>query len=200
MPSLTASASLAGADVRTVKHCPPFIDAMQAGILFPLATDVVMEDGELSWDWNLPPHPESRMTRSPVGVHVPEQAAGMPGAGPTTFVVKFTNFWTVTLPEGWSMLFTHPLNRLDLPFRTLSGMVSADQWTAGFVHFPAIWTDHGFEGVIDAGTPVAQAFPVPRESLDIGFGVMNETELGAHLDVQAKLQDIEGVYRKGYRR
>ena len=124
----------------------------------------------------------------------------MPSLGSRTLLVKFTNFWTVALPEGWSMLFTHPLNRLDLPFRTLSGMVSADRWTAGFVHLPAIWTDEAFEGVLEAGTPVAQAFPVPRESLDLGFDIMDEAELDAHLAVQSELQDIEGVYRKNYRR
>ena len=200
MPSHAVSSTLAGAEVRTVKQCPPFIDAMQGGILFPLATDLTVKDSEFAWSWNLPPHPDSRMTRSPIGVHVPEQAEGMPGTGSTTFVVKFTNFWTVTLPEGWSMLFTHPLNRLDLPFRTLSGMVSADQWTTGFVHFPAIWTDEAFDGVLEAGTPVAQAFPVPRETLDLDFGVMDQAALADHLAVQDKLQDVEGVYRKDYRR
>ncbi len=200
MPSHATSGTLAGGKVRTVKKCPPFIDAMQSGILFPLATDLAFKDGEFSWDWDLPPHPEGRMTRSPIGVHVPEQAADVPGVDPSTFIVKFTNFWTVALPEGWSMLFTHPLNRLDLPFRTLSGLVSADQWTTGFVHFPAIWTDPAFEGRLEAGTPVAQAFPVLRENLDLMFGNMDEAGLKAHLDLQDDLQALEGVYRRHYRR
>lgn len=37
-----------------MKHCPPFLDAMQAGILFPLAADLTFENGEFSWDWDLP--------------------------------------------------------------------------------------------------------------------------------------------------
>ena len=37
---------------------------------------------------------------------------------------------------GWSILFTHPLNRDDLPFRTLSGIVDCDRFGAGLVHFP----------------------------------------------------------------
>jgi hypothetical protein len=200
MPSHARSGTLSSAEVRTVKQCPPFIDAMKSGILFPLATDLTVKDGEFTWKWDLPPHPDSRMTRSPIGVHVPEQAAGVPGIGSRTFLVKFTNFWTVSLPEGWSMLFTHPLNRLDLPFRTLSGMVSADQWTAGFVHFPAVWTDESFEGVLEAGTPIAQAFPVPRGSLNLDVDVMDQEALDDHLAVQDKLQDVEGVYRKDYRR
>ena len=76
MPSQAKSDTLAGAEVRTVKQCPPFIDAMQSGILFPLAADLPVKDGEFSWNWDLPAHAESSMTRSPIGVHVPEQAAG----------------------------------------------------------------------------------------------------------------------------
>ncbi len=38
----------------TVKKCPPFIDAMTYGFLIPLATDLEVRDGELSWDFELP--------------------------------------------------------------------------------------------------------------------------------------------------
>ena len=200
MPGHATSGTLAGAEVRTVKQCPPFIDAMQGGILFPLAADLTIKDREFTWNWDLPPHPDGRMTRSPIGVHVPEQATGVPGIDPSAHVIKFTNFWTVSLPEGWSMLFTHPLNRLDLPFRTLSGMVSADKWTAGFVHFPAIWTDPDFDGKLEAGTPVAQGFPVPRDALDLSFEAMGAANLKQHLAVQDSLQEDAGLYRKTFRR
>lgn len=201
MPAEESAALLGGAAVRTVKQCPPFIDAMQHGLLFPLAADVTVADGELAWDWDLPPHPQARPTRAPIGVHLPEQAAGVPGAaGSGQFVVKFTNFWTVELPDGWSMLFTHPANRLDLPFRTLSGLVDCDGWRDGLVHFPALWTDMGFRGVLKAGTPVAQGIPVPRESLDLELGEMDEDQLSAHLQVQDALQTEPGAYRKTYRR
>lgn len=201
MPAEQGAELLGGAPVRTVKQCPPFIDAMQAGILFPLAADVTVSGGELAWDWDLPPHLEARPSRSPIGVHLPEQAAGVPGvAGAGQFVVKFTNFWTVDLPEGWAMLFTHPVNRLDLPFRTLTGLVDCDGWRDGLVHFPAIWTDSGFEGVLPAGIPVAQGIPVPRETLELEIGEMDGKALAAHLRVQDALQEEPGTYRKRYRR
>lgn len=201
MPAEEPAVLLGGASVRTVKQCPPFIDAMQTGILFPLAADVTVSGGELAWDWNLPPHSEARPTRAPIGVHLPEQAAGIPGGtGAGQFVVKFTNFWTVALPEGWSMLFTHPVNRLDLPFRTLTGLVDCDGWRDGQVHFPALWTDSGFAGVLPAGTPVAQGIPVPREMLELEIGEMTDRDLTAHLRVQDALQADPGTYRKRYRR
>ena len=45
-----------GQDIRTVKQCPPFVDAMSAGFLIPLPCDVRVErGGKFSWDWSLPP-------------------------------------------------------------------------------------------------------------------------------------------------
>jgi hypothetical protein len=39
----------------TVKRCPPFIDAMTSGFLLPLICDVKVENGEFTWDNDLPP-------------------------------------------------------------------------------------------------------------------------------------------------
>ncbi len=200
MPSTAASDTLGGVEVRTLKHCPPLIDALSAGVLMPLAADIVVRDGELSWDWEAPRVPGLRHTRSPVGLHVPEQATGAPlPVDPKQFVVKFTNFWALQAPEGWSVLFVHPLNREDLPFRTLAGLVDCDRFCDGFVHFPALWTDPDFEGVLPKGTPVAQAIPVPREAMEIVTEVMDETRLGAHRAVEEGLSEDPGLYRKSFR-
>lgn len=199
MPATAESAVLSGAEVRTVKQCPPFVDAMQAGILFPLATDVTVSGGEFAWDWAPPRDPRSRLTRSPLGLHVPEQATGVPAVPAGQFVLKFTNFWTVELQDGWSMLFGHPANRTDLPFRTLSGMVDCDRFKHGFVHFPALWTEPGFEGVLPAGTPVAQGWPVRRQALEIETGAFDAEAFARHLAVEDGLQDERGFYRRNYR-
>ena len=97
------------------------------------------------------------------------------------------------------MLFVHPVNRLDLPYRTLSGLVDSDHWRDGFVHFPALWTEPDFEGLLPAGTPVAQGFPVRRETLELDFQTMDDAALSRHLEVQDGLQAEPGLYRKAYR-
>ena len=97
------------------------------------------------------------------------------------------------------MLFTHPLNREDLPFRTLSGMVDCDRWRDGLVHFPALWIDPNFEGVLPAGTPVAQAIPIRRETLDLVIEEMDAERVDAYRDIEQALADDPGVYRKQYR-
>lgn len=198
MPARTRSALL-GTEVRTVKTCPPFLDAVQHGILMPLAVDVTLRDGTFEWDWEIPPLAESRLTRSPIGLHLPDQLSGCPFGDPGQFAVKFNNFWSIGLPEGWSMLFTHPANREELPFRTLTGRVDCDRFQGGFVHFPALWLDPDFQGVLPKGTPVAQAFPVPREAPTLDIGVFGAEELDRHLEVQDALGADPGAYRKRYR-
>ena len=79
-------------------------------------------------------------------------------------MIKFHNLWTIEAPEGYSVLFTHPANRFDLPFTTLTGLVDCDRYHDNWIHFPAHWHDTNFSGVLPKGTPVAQCMPVKRES------------------------------------
>jgi len=46
------------------------------------------------------------------------------------------------------VLFTHPANRFDLPFTTLTGLVDCDLYHDNWVHFPAHWHDTNFSGVL----------------------------------------------------
>ena len=199
MPSEVKAPSLGGEEVRTLKHCPPLIDAMSAGIIIPLATDLTVGNGEVAWDWDPPVLEDALISRAPVGLHVPEQAQGMPFRIEVNAVLKFMNFWTLEAPEGWSLLFTHPLNREDLPFRTLSGLVDCDLFRDGYVHFPAIWLDADFEGVLSKGTPVAQVIAVPRDAPALQVEEMNADAIARNRAVQEQLQSERGVYRKTFR-
>ena len=199
MPAEAESPSLGGAMVRTLKHCPPFIDALALGVIIPLPCDLIRDEDGLSWDWDFPAIPDAPITRAPLGLHVPEQATGAPLPLDGQVAIKFTNYWTLEAPEGWDLLFTHPLNRADLPFQTLSGMVSGDRFTHGYVHFPALWTDPGFRGVLPKGTPVAQVIPVPRAQPGLTVEAMSEADIAESRAVQEALQAEPGVYRKRYR-
>lgn len=198
MPGKAVSETLGGVEVRTVKQCPPFVDALTLGVMIPLATDVTVAGGEMSWDWDPPVLDDAAITRAPVGLHVPEQAAGVPYHPGDHMVIKFINFWTLQVPKGWSLLFMHPMNRPDLPFLTLSGVVDCDLFADGYVHFPALLAPD-FSGVIPRGTPVAQVVPV-QKGVDLDVGVMTEQAVARNLDVQTRLQAAPGVYRKDFRR
>src|SRR5215472_19000800 len=156
--------SVSNKDMMTVKKCPPFIDAMTFGFLMPLAADLKVENGEFSWVSNIPVAGNLRnLTRSPIDYHDSVQVKGTPFFDTDRFIVKFNNFWTIELPPGYSLFVTHPVNRDDLPFTTLTGLVDADRFCQGFVHFPARWRDPAFNGTLAKGTPVAQCLPIERE-------------------------------------
>ncbi len=94
----------------------------------------------------------------------------------------------------------HPANRLDLPFRTITGIVDCDAFRLGLVHFPALWVDRSFNGVLPRGTPVAQAIPVKREALEIEIGALDEDDIATQQQLRQALQAEPGLYRKAFRR
>ena len=166
MPAAAFSAAASRASSSTVKKCPPFIDAMTFGFLLPLACDLRVEDGTFSWDGS-PPPARSRATRARRSIFTTTvQVAGTPYFADDRFIIKFNNFWTIESPPGYSLLITHPINRDDLPFTTLTGLVDADLYRDNFINFPAWWRDETFEGVLPKGTPVAQCIPVKRDLWD----------------------------------
>lgn len=188
-----------GFDVRTVKQCPPFVDAMSTGFLMPLAADLHVHGGTFDWSWSPGATTSGSFSRSPIGVHTNSQAAGTPLFDADALIVKFMNFWTIELPEGWSMICTHPFNRADLPFRTLTGVVDADAYSHGLIHFPAQWTDADFDGVLPAGTPVAQCVPVPRQPLDLVCEPLEGASADRFTATQAAVSDAPGAYKRLYR-
>jgi hypothetical protein len=197
MPGEMPVAELGG-KIRTLKHCPPLLDAMRVGFLMPLAADVRVERGAFSWDWDPPPTALGRTTRSPLSFHHAEQAEGSPLHDPEQVFVKFNSFWTIALEPGWSLLAMHPANRRELPFETLTGLVDADLYD-GLIHFPARWRDPGFEGVLPRGTPVAQCIPVWREALELAFAPLAGEAAERFAEIKDALAAEPGVYRKRYR-
>jgi len=195
----TAWSALHGEDIRTVKHCPPFVDAMAYGFVIPLPCDVRMRDGVLSWDWDLPQLSAAAHPRSPISFHVPAQVTATPFHDATISIVKFNSFWTIELEAGYSLFATHPINRADLPFRLLSGLVDCDRFSDVGVLFPAVWTDPHFEGVLPRGTPVAQCFPVARTTLDLHCEAFSVAAARRYDETAAALLSRRGLYRRKFR-
>ncbi len=191
-----ALSEMHGGPVRTVKHCPPFVDAMTQGFVIPLPCDVVVQDGRLSWDWDIPALAAGTHPRAPISFHAPAQVAGTPFGRPDRVVVKFNSFWTIRLEPGWSLSVSHPANRDDLPFRLLSGLVDADRFNEVGILFPAVWLDPGFSGTLPRGTPVAQCVPVPREAIELDVGAMDAAELSGYDAMARTLLDGTGHYRR----
>jgi hypothetical protein len=195
----TAFSETHGEKVRTLKQCPPFVDAMAHGFVIPLPCDVLVKDGVLSWDWDYPALSVDSHPRSPLSFHVPAQATGTPFFDPDVAIVKFNSFWTIELEAGYSLFATHPVNRADLPFRTLTGLIDCDRFTDVGVLFPAQWVDPHFEGLLARGTPVAQCFPVERTPLDLSFEPFTVERAESYEATARSLLSRPGVYRARYR-
>jgi hypothetical protein len=136
---------------------------------------------------------------SPMSFHVPEQVTGSPFYAADKILVKFNSFWTIELEPGYSLFATHPVNRADLPFRLLTGLVDCDRFTDVGVLFPAQWIDPAFEGVVARGTPFAQCFPVAREALELQCEALSPEQSRRYEETARSLLSEPGVYRKKFR-
>jgi hypothetical protein len=198
MPA-SAHSDLHGREIRTVKQCPPFVDAMAYGVMIPLPCDVSVDRGAFSWDWDIPEPATAGHPRAPLSFHVAAQVEGAPFARDGQAALKFNSFWTIELDEGWSLFATHPVNRDDLPFRLVSGLVDADRFHDGGINFPAVWTMTDFSGVLPKGTPVAQCFAVPRIAPELVFEGFDRAHSEAYTKTVAEVLASPGVYRKRFR-
>lgn len=137
---------------RTLKTCPPFLDAMAIGYHLTLSADVYFHKGEIQ-----------QITVVPVVIQFSENTVDV-NAIPDEYVkapFQFQNFFITETPNGYSSLVLPPLNRPDLPFMTMSGVVESDKFPAPIKPFFFIRKD--FTGVIKEGTPIAQIIPFKRE-------------------------------------
>jgi hypothetical protein len=158
-----------------------------------------VDTGRLSWDWNIPVLAAGHHPRAPISFHAPAQVEGTPFAQPDQVIVKFNSFWTIELEPGWSLFATHPVNRADLPFRLLSGLVDADRFHDVGILFPAVWLDPGFSGVLPRGMPVAQCIPVPRQAMTFDYATFDAAETRGYDDTATRLLSGPGVYRRTFR-
>lgn len=140
-----------------LKTCVPFLDGMTAGYTACLWQDVHVEivDGRTEIRW--PNRPDVLSGRDPDGL----ETFPVP-AGHSSIQYVWVNPFVIETPPGYSIHLTHPLNRFDLPFTTLSGVVDSDG-IMGAGHYP-FYLKEGFEGVIEAGTPIYQIIPFKREN------------------------------------
>jgi hypothetical protein len=190
---------LHGRAIRTVKQCPPFVDAMAQGFMILLPCDLHVRKGRFSWDWPLPPLTVQQHPASPLSFHAAAQLQGLPGHDGHSAAIKFNSFWTIQTESGWSLFAMHPANREDLPFRTLSGLVDSDRFVDAGINFPALWRDGGFEGVVPRGTPVAQCLLLRREPLTLTVKPFSAEQATRYAALVGQVLQQPGVYRRRFR-
>jgi hypothetical protein len=137
----------------TVKKCIPVLDALSSGYIYSLPIEVAFDAESRSFGTN--------SDIQFIEGHDGRQMNGFmtdPSYIPVAY--KWRNLNVIKTPPGWSCLFTHPLNRFDLPFTTLSGVVDTDTHDMP-VNFPFLMKQ-GFNGKIEIDTPIVQIIPFKR--------------------------------------
>jgi len=170
----------------TIKSCVPFLDAMTSGYYIPLPVDiyVTQENGLPYYAWQ--PSDEEH-----INIRTPDAVQGLPI--PPGYANQYAGWKTAValeLPKGYSAVFTHPLNRTDLPFFTLSGIVDSYTMYNGVIPF---FLQKDFVGLIPQGTPIVQIIPFKRESWSA------EESLGLYAKSQLTHGEMSHVFSGWYR-
>jgi hypothetical protein len=109
-----------------LKTCMPFLDVLISGYCLVLPFDIYVgkkEDGSVSIEWNSP-----EKWGDFVGQRPHESGATIPRpAGHMDAHFVWSNKWGWKTPRGYSTIVTHPYNRFDLPFTTMSGFMDSDK-------------------------------------------------------------------------
>jgi len=143
---------------KTFKHCMPFMDAMTAGYIYEIWSDLEVErKSEIPvfyWkakDYNLM---GSKTDGSSGLMEIPN------GYGKKLY--SFEHNLYIKTPPGYSVLITQPFNRTDLPFYALSGIVDTDVHPMFPGSYP-VFLKNDFEGIVAKGTPMMQIIPFKRD-------------------------------------
>lgn len=156
----------------TVKACVPILDAFTSGYIQELVMDIDVQRsgvGAVAFYWpRQNPWEPVRAPRHPAGMSGFVHPDGYDN-NPYLWVQPFE----FNVPKGYSILITHPLNRHDLPFITMSAIIDADA-------FPqraevTFYLKNDFSGVMKRGTPIFQVIPFKREKWESEVVPYNES-------------------------
>lgn len=154
--SITDSGLIKG----TAKLCMPFTDTFTMGYIQETWCDIyidINDSGTLSYKWSTDPQI----------IKIRKENYGSFPALLEMYPIEFcwTIPWMPELPKGYSALLTNPLNRPDLPFYTVSGVLESDSYKYGLNNNQMpFFIKNGFTGLIPTGTPMYQILPIKRET------------------------------------
>lgn len=168
----------------TVKRCMPVFDAITAGYLIFTSVDIYVsqKDNAPYFEWPM---------GKPIDFHPVLQAENHPAKNGYPYP-KFLNAWGIKTKPGYSVLITQPVHR-DLPFQILEGVVDTDKYVAP-VNFPFVLKDVKWEGLIPAGTPIAQIIPFKRENYTMKIGNIKEQK-----EIKETLKNLRSLFFDAYK-
>jgi len=185
-------------DYQTVKRCVPFLDAMTAGYIIPLPFDLTIAitptGNQLLWKSE-----EEKDRLSKYTIVESHDSSQYPGAPFSQFkVIKFYNPWIVETSPNTSCMFVPPLNRPELPYVPLSGVVDTDQYF-NTVNLPCVFPglDVGHQIELKMGTPMIQVIPFKRQEWKSSITNLKE---GVLTRAHETREDMRNDRKEWYRR
>lgn len=151
----------------TFKKCTPMLDGITSGYIIPLWADVQVSN-------SIPPTITWKTSHTVFSSHGIDSMAVPPPPGYTNWVFKYHNCWIPKTPPGYSVIITAPFGYQDLPFKAIPAIVDSDKSTLELV-FP-MWLKQGFEGIVEAGTPMVQITPFKRTEWTSEFDYYEDGE------------------------
>jgi hypothetical protein len=137
--------------------CMPFLDSLTTGYIQETWCDIYIQKENQEIKFYFSDSPKIIGVRKKMAISIFENEFY-----PIEF--EWSIEWINKTPKNYSVLISHPLNRLDLPFYTLSGIIDSDVYH----HAPSgnlpFYIKNGFEGLIPKGTPMYQIIPIKRDS------------------------------------
>jgi hypothetical protein len=144
----------------TIKKCMPVFDAISAGYIIHTQVDiqVTQKDGAPYFTW---------AAQDAMSFHPVSQAPLHPLKNDAPYP-KFNASYAIKTEPGYSVLLTQPFHRESV-FTIFPGIVDTDTYSSS-INFPFVMNDVTWEGMIPAGTPMAQVIPFKRESFKMEIG------------------------------
>lgn len=181
-----------GGKIPTWKACPAIYDIMGSGYVYKTPCDIefyINDAGVLS------ARVEDPMYQDFVSQRFPMPQFTHPHGYEQVHFAWWAD-WAVSLPEGYSALYSQPFNRYELPFITTNGIIDNDK-----VNLPGtmpFFVQKGWTGVLPAGTPYAQILPFKREDWDSEVVLVEPQQMyNDNMDNSAKYRLPDGgIYQR----
>ena len=176
----------------TIKKCMPVFDMISSGYILFTPTDVWVTQEKTEIETITQPF-YTWPAWEVLNFHPIEQAPNLPyNSGHTLKYPKWINNWSIKTSPGCSVMIISPTYR-DSIFTILPGVVDTDKYFNN-INFPFVLNDINFEGLIPAGTPMAQVIPFKRESFEMEIGDDQQ-----FIDAFNHRKNILEVFYNGYK-
>lgn len=175
----------------TAKRCIPFLESFTTGYIVSLPQDIEIvnnpDQQNIDIFWGV-----DRPGKTFIDSDAQFRHEGfIPQDQYHNVLYRFHTEYEVVTPKGYSILLTHPLNRVDLPFTTVSGIIDTDDFSTPIVVTFSI--KKGFTGIIEKGTPMAQIIPIKQDNWSSVIGEPHTEEYR-----YSKLYAVRSKINRGY--